>query len=55
MVIEIIEGKTTLYLNGVNIAEATLPSDANQEGKIRLYKYWERPDLTYSDDKVRVP
>ncbi|MEI8226507.1 MAG: toll/interleukin-1 receptor domain-containing protein [Bacteroidota bacterium] len=49
MKIEIIDDKAALYVDGEKIASTFLPPDIKKKGRIALHKYWERPEVTYSN------
>jgi hypothetical protein len=53
--IRVADGRATLSWDGREIVSAFLGDDINSTGRIGLYKYWERPEMTFSNVRVRVP
>lgn len=51
---EIKKGRANLYINGKQHLSALLPEEARLRGRIGLFKYWERPDVTYSNLYIRA-
>lgn len=54
MMAEIKKGRANLYINGKQHLSALLPEEARLRGRIGLFKYWERPDVTYSNLYIRA-
>lgn len=54
MTIVISDNKATLYADGEYLVSATLHDGINRQGKVGLYKYWGRPDVTYANVKVQT-
>jgi hypothetical protein len=52
ILIKIIDRQVTLFLDGKQIASLFLDDHINTEGKIGLYKYWERPEITFSNIQI---
>jgi hypothetical protein len=47
--IEILGDKTTVYVDGEKILSTFLPKYIKRKGRVGLFKYWERPDVTFSN------
>jgi hypothetical protein len=52
IMITIQDRKASLYLDGEQITSIFLSDRINSSGRIGLYKYWERPEMTFSNIRV---
>lgn len=55
MGIRIADRKATLTLDGTDVATAVLSDEVSSGGRVGLYKYAGRPDVTFSNVRVRQP
>ena len=53
--IRIADRQAALTWDGREIVSTFLGDEINSTGRIGLYKYWERPEMTFSNVRVRVP
>lgn len=53
LLITIIDRQASLFLDGEQIASVFLDEQINSSGKIGLLKYWEIPDVTFSNIQIR--
>ena len=55
MTVEINGGRASLYADGQRRLSAFLPPDMERRGRIGLFKFWERPGVTYSNIVLKHP
>ncbi len=53
VLINIIDRRATLYVDGVEISSVFLTETVDNEGKIGLLKYWEIDEITFSNIQVK--
>ena len=53
MLIEIISDKATMYVDKEKIVSTFLPHNIRRKGRVGLFKYWERPEVSYSNIVIR--
>jgi len=54
MTITIIDRKASLFLDSVLVSSVFLGENINSEGRIGLLKYWEIPEMVFSNIRVRT-
>jgi regulation of enolase protein 1 (concanavalin A-like superfamily) len=52
--IEIIDDIASMYVDGVKVVSAFIPSETHRSGRIALAKWWESYEITYSNIRIKT-